>query len=189
MNGSSPMSGTKPSWKFIKSQIAHWDQKQLMGLIQDLYALNKANADFLNTRLLGGAGTSLEPYKNRIQQAVSPKEPWKQDVRLSEGRKAISEYRKAKGDAHGLLSLMIHYVRCGNDFTLEFGDIDEPFYDSMCSMVDQFCKLLIKQGDTKLAEQFVPQLEAEFQRIDGQIGWGYPDEVGDQLSDLKAHFG
>jgi hypothetical protein len=167
--------------------MAHWDKKQLIGLIQDLYALNKTNADFLNTRLLGG-DTSLEPYKRRIQQAVSPEEPWKQDVRLAEGRKAISEYRKAKGDAHGLLSLMIHYVRCGNDFTLEFGDIDEPFYNSMCSMVDQFCKLLIKQGDTKLVKKFVPQLEKEFQRIDGQIGWGYPDEVGGQLSDLSDAF-
>lgn len=178
---------TRPSWKSIKSEMAHWDKKQLIGLIQDLYALNKTNADFPNTRLLGG-DTSLEPYKRRIQQAVSPEEPWKQDVRLAEGRKAISEYRKAKGDAHGLLSLMIHYVRCGNDFTLEFGDIDEPFYNSMCSMVDQFCKLLIKQGDTKLVKKFVPQLEKEFQRIDGQIGWGYPDEVGDQMSDLSDAF-
>lgn len=179
---------TKPSWKSIKSQITHWDQKQLVGLIQDLYGLNKANVDFLNTRLLSGGDNSLEPYKKRIEHAVSPKEPWKQDVKLSEARRVISEYRKAKGDTHGLLSLMIHYVRCGNDFTLEFGDIDEPFYNSMCSMVDQFCKLLVKQGDAQLAQQFIPQLEEEFQRIDGQIGWGYPDEVGDQLADLQDHF-
>ena len=184
------MRSNKPSWKTVKTEIAYWDQKRLLGLVQDLYALNRTNADFLHARLLGGANddNALEPYKRRIQVAVCPKQPWKQDVRLSEGRKAISEYRKAIGDTHGLLTLMLHYVRCGNDFTLEFGDIDEPFYNSMCSMVDQFCKLLIKQGDTKLAQEFIPLLETEFQRIDGQMGWGYPDEVGDQLAELKDAF-
>jgi hypothetical protein len=180
----------KPTWKTVKTEIAYWDQKRLLGLVQDLYALNRTNADFLHARLLGSdEGDTLAPYKKRIQTAVCPKDPWKQDVRLSEGRKAIAEYRKAKGEPHGLLTLMIHYVSCGNDFTLEFGDIDEPFYSSMCSMVDQCCKLLIKEGDHDLAREFIPLLEAEFQRIDGQIGWGYPDEVGDQLLDLKDAFG
>lgn len=179
----------KPTWKTVKTEIAHWDQKRLLGLVQDLYGLNRTNADFLHARLLGGSdGHALEPYKKRIQTAVCPKEPWKQDVRLSEGRKAIAEYRKAIGDTHGLLELMIHYVSCGNDFTLEFGDIDEPFYNGMCSMVGQFCKLLIKEGDHDLAREFIPLLDAEFQRIDGQMGWGYPDEVGDQLADIKDAF-
>lgn len=183
------MSSTKPTWKTVKTEIAYWDQKRLLGLVQDLYGLSRTNADFLHARLLGGSdGHALEPYKRRIQAAVCPKEPWKQDVRLSEGRKAISKYRKAIGDTHGLLTLMLHYVHCGNDFTLEFGDIDEPFYNSMCSMVNQFRKLLIQHGDQGLANQFIPSLEAEFQRIDGQMGWGYPDEVGEQLMDLKDAF-
>lgn len=183
------MAASKPTWKTVKSEIAYWDQKRLLGLVQDLYGLNRTNADFLHARLLGSdEGDTLAPYKKRIQTAVCPKEPWKQDVRLSDARKAIADYRKAKGEPHGLLTLMIHYVRCGNDFTLEFGDIDEPFYNSMCSMVGQFCKLLIKEGDHDLVREFIPLLETEFQRIDGQIGWGYPDEVGDQLADIKDAF-
>jgi len=183
------MPTNKPTWKTVKTEIAYWDQKRLLGLVQDLYELNRMNADFLHARLLGSdEGDIMEPYKKRIQTAVCPKEPWKQDVRLSEGRKAIAEYRKAKGDTNGLLTLMLHYVRCGNDFTLEFGDIDEPFYSSMCSMVSQFCKLLIKDSDPNLAQQFIPLLEREFQRIDGKMGWGYPDELGDQLMDLKDAF-
>ena len=184
------MNTAKPTWKTVKSKIAHCDKAQLMVLIRDLYGLNKPNADFLHARLLGDANgaQSLEPYKRRIREAVSPEEPWKQYVSLSAGRKAISEYRKANGDARGLLELMLYYVRCGNDFTLEFGDIDEPFYNSMCSMVDQFCKLLIKQEDPNLANEFVAQLEVEFQRIDGRMGWGYADEIRDQLMGLKDAF-
>lgn len=93
------MSPTKPTWKTVKAKIAHWDKAQLTGLVRDLYGLNERNADFLHARLLGDANNaqSLEPYKRRIREAVSPEEPWKQDVRLSAGRKAISEYRKARG--------------------------------------------------------------------------------------------
>ena len=84
------MSPTKPTWKTVKTKIAHWDKAQLMGLVRDLYGLNKPNADFLHARLLGRANDaqSLEPYKRRIREAVSPKEPWKQDLHLSAGRKA-----------------------------------------------------------------------------------------------------
>ena len=42
---------------------------------------------------------------------------------------------------------MTYYVHCGNDFTLVFGDIDERFYDSMCSMVRQIKDMLVKQQD------------------------------------------
>lgn len=87
-----------------------------------------------------------------------------------------------------LLTLMVYYVQCGNDFTLEFGDINEAFYDSLCSMVDQIKKRLLSEGNTELAAEFLPMLEHEFQRIDGQMGWGYPDEVGEQIAELRAYF-
>ena len=184
------MSPTKPTWKTIKTKTAGLNKAQLIGLVQDLYGLNKTNADFLHARLSGAAkhAQSMEPYKQRIREAVSPEEPWKQDVRLSAGRRAISEYRKAKGDVRGLLELMLYYVRCGNDFTLEFGDIDGPFYNSMCSMMDRFSTLLIKHDDPNLASKFIAQLEVEYQRIEHRIGWGYPDEMRDQLMSLRDAF-
>lgn len=71
---------------------------------------------------------------------------------------------------------------------MEFGDIDEPFYNSLCSMVDQIKKRLLAEGSAELAGEFVPMLEHEFRRIDGEMGWGYPDEVGEQIAALRAHF-
>ncbi len=83
---------------------------------------------------------------------------------------------------------MICYVKCGNDFTLEFGDIDEGFYDSLCSMFSRVVQTLLKQQYQELFAEFLPSLEAEFQRVDSQVGWGYPDELSDCLSDLKDAF-
>jgi hypothetical protein len=184
------MAASKPSWKDIKQVISGWSDKQLVGLVQDLYRLSPENAAFLNVRLLQKTAPkgTLEPYKKRIRSAVSPKQPWKQDVRLSEGRKAISEFKKANGNVRDVLALMTYYVQCGNDFTLEFGDIDERFYDSMCSMVRQIIDRLLKEEDQKLADEFLPILENEFERINGQIGWGYPDEFGDHLKDLREAY-
>ncbi len=185
------MAASKPTWRDVKQAISHWSADQLRGLVQDLYRLNSVNADFLHARLLADtAGDQLlDPYKRRIREAICPEEPWHEDVRLSDARRAISDYKKAKGDVQNLLTLMVYYVQCGNDFTLEFGDIDEAFYNSLCSMVDQIKKRLLAEGSAELAAEFLPMLEQEFRRIDGEMGWGYPDEVGEQIAALRAHFG
>ncbi|MTJ04473.1 MAG: hypothetical protein FH759_07260 [Sediminimonas qiaohouensis] len=47
---------------------------------------------------------------------------------------------------------------------------------------------LLKQQDQALFAEFLPSLEAELERIDGQIGWGYPDELSDHLADLQDAF-
>lgn len=184
------MGTKKPTWRDVKSVLQDWEKDRLIGLIQDLHKLSGTNADFLHARLLDAdAAQSLAPYKKRIKQAISPAQPWKQDVQLREGRKAISDYKKARGDVRGVLTLMVYYIQCGNDFTLDFGDIDETFYNSLCSMLDQVKKQLISGNDQKLADDFIPVLEYEFQRIDGQMGWGYPDEFGEQVAELRERFG
>ena len=184
------MADEKQSWKDIKQAISGWSDKQLVGLVQDLYRLNSENAAFLNARLLRGKTTTstLTLYKKRICEAVSPSQPWKQELNLSEGRKAISEFKKANGNIHDTLMLMTYYVQCGNDFTLEFGDIDERFYESMCSMVRKIKDTLIKERDQSLADVIIALLETEFERIDGQLGWGYPDEFGEHIDELRDRF-
>jgi hypothetical protein len=107
---------------------------------------------------------------------------------LAEGRKAISDYKKANGDVSGALRLMVCYVQCGNDFTLEFGDIDKALYDSVPAMVEGVKKRLLTEADSALAREFLPLLEKEFERIDGQMGWGYRNELYDHIDELRARF-
>ena len=184
------MSSAKTSWKDIKPMLSGFSSPQLLGLVQDLYRLHAENASFMHARLLsdGTKKDHLTPYMTRIQLAISPKQPWKQDVKLADGRKAISEFKKANDDIRDTLTLMIYYVKCGNDFTLEFGDIDESFYDSLCSMFSSVVQTLLKQQDKELFTEFLPSLEADLDRVDGKIGWGYPDELSEYLADLKDAF-
>lgn len=184
------MSRTKKSWKDIKPVLSSFSSCQLLGLVQDLYRLNAENASFMHARFLSDdtKNDHLAPYQARIQRAICPKQPWKQDVKLAEGRKAISEFKKANGNIPDLLTLMIYYVKCGNDFTLEFGDIDEAYYDSLCSMFAKVVQILLAQNDRQLIADFLPVLETEFRRVDDKIGWGYPDELSDHLADLRDAF-
>src|SRR5580698_5335051 len=41
---------SQPTWTDLKAQLAGFDRKGLLGLIQDLYAANKHNRTFLHTR-------------------------------------------------------------------------------------------------------------------------------------------
>lgn len=184
------MSSAKKSWKDIKPELSGFSSLQLLGLIQDLYRLNAENVSFMHARFLSDDTKKghLAPYMTRIQRAISPKQPWKQDIKLAEGRKAISEFKKANGNIRDTLTLMIYYVKCGNDFTLEFGDIDEGFYDSLSSMFSSVVRTLMTQQDQELFAEFLPSLEAELDRVDDQIGWGYPDELSEYLADLKDAF-
>lgn len=180
------MSQTKLSWKDIKPVLAEFNTAQLRGLLKDLYQFSDENKAFFHSRFLSGQEENayLKPYKVRIQKAVCPKEPWKQDQQLSLGRKAVSEFKKANGNLRDTLTLMLYYVECGNDFTLAFGDIDEPFYSSMESMFSNIVKTLIKHKDEALAAEFMPKLEDQFRRVDGRMGWGYPDILRECLGSV-----
>lgn len=84
---------------------------------------------------------------------------------------------------------MTYYAQCENDFTLEFGCVDEKFYVSMRSMVHQIKKQLFKENNQGSANEILPLLAKEFERINGQMGWGYPDEFGEHVAVLRDAFG
>ncbi len=100
------------------------------------------------------------------------------------GKKAIADYFKATKDKIGQLELMVHYLETGNQFTVEFGDIDEQFYSSLESM---FGRIL-----TELKKQPVDVQEKYFSRIEDvvfstrNIGWGYYDQISDIFSEYES---
>ncbi|APS56887.1 hypothetical protein [Piscirickettsia salmonis] len=183
------MKQKKKTCKDLKAVLLEMDTTQLCGVLQDLYKFSSENKAFFHSRFLADQRNydHLMPYKARIRNAICPKEPWKYEVQLSIGRKAISEFKKANGNLRDTVSLMLYYVSCGNDFILEFGDIDERFYDSMGSMFARLVNTLVKHKDRALAAEFMPQLEREVKRV-AWTGWGYGDELAASLSDLQKVF-
>ena len=158
-------------WKDIKPILSKENKDGLLTLVKALYSLNKENKTFLETKY--SLVDPLEPYKEIIDDSINPDLMDRQTLSLAEGRKAISRYRKAVGDPVGIIELMIHYVECGNKFTLNYGDIDEQFYDSLMSMFDNILKQLVK-SDKTIVDKYLPRLRDIVNEVKG-IGWGYSD--------------
>lgn len=166
----------KPRWSTVKAAVSRLDEVALLELIRDLYGLSPGNQQFVEARL-GLQRDPLGPYKEIITECLYPDVFSKQPIQISKAKKAIGEYRKAVPDVPGELELMIHFVESGNRFTLEYGDIDEGFYDALLLMYDRAIKAL---KDLPVPQQpaFRDRLE-EIARSALGIGWGYGDGLCD----------
>jgi len=166
------------SWKDIKTVLSQKSMPELLQLIRDLYALRPEVKDFIHARFLTSKA-NVAPHKKTIHQSLSPDVIHGEDLDLARGRKAIIDYKKATNDPVGTLELMVHYVECGNQFTVDYGDIDEEFYESLDAMFTQVVKTLQKSDETTV-ERFLPRLKAVVRQAEG-IGWGYYDAISDTL--------
>jgi hypothetical protein len=170
----------KPTWSDVKRTLAGFDRSELLGIIGDLHRLSPANRDFLNARFSIGANPQ-KPYKKIIKESLYPEVMSKKPIRISPAKQAISAYAKAVGDAKGTAELMVYFVECGNQCTLDYGDIDEPFYDALISMYGRALDKVLE-----LPEEEQEPLRERLQRImesSSGIGWGYHDALCDLYED------
>lgn len=74
---------------------------------------------------------------------------------------------------------MLTYVESGVYCTNEFGDIDEPFYNSMESMYESALKYLVQED---LLHEFQNRAEDIVTKTSG-CGWGFHDGLNDLYHD------
>lgn len=166
-----------PSWSDVKESIASLDRSELMQLVAGLYRLSKGNRDFLHARFSIG-DDPIGPYKKGIEDCMFPDVFKNKPIQISRAKKAINEYSKALGDAKGEAELMTYFVECGNQFTVEFGDIDEGFYDALLRMYARAINKVLTLPEEKQHE-FRERLRTIMVTSDG-IGWGYHDGLCEQ---------
>jgi hypothetical protein len=175
-------------WSAIRQQLATWEKPALLTLLKDLYEVAAENRDFIHARSKTGerGGEVLEKYRSRIKEQFFPARG-DGKLKLGEARKAIRDYRKATGNLPGTAELLMTYVENGTRFTHEYGDIDERFYDSVESALDELAALL--RGEARgMYPQFRNRLARVEQMTDG-IGWGFHDFVGDVVAQLEEELG
>jgi len=175
-------------WSAVRQELATWQKPALLALVKDLYAVSAENRDFVHARSKAGGcgGEALEKYRGKIVKQFFPARGFGK-LKLGEARKAIRDYRKATGDIPGTAELLMTYVENGARFTHEYGDIDERFYRSVESALDELAALL--RGD---ARGMYPQVRDRLARVkqmtDG-IGWGFHDFVADVVWQLEEELG
>jgi hypothetical protein len=167
---------SRPTWLEVKAAVVKLDQKQLVKLVADLYRFSKENQAFLHARFAVG-DDPLGPYKKTINDCMYPDIYSKKPIQISKAKRAISSYSKAVGDPLGEAELMIFFVECGNNFTVNFGDIDEAFYDALNRMYRRAIDKVLSLPEEQRIE-FKDRLEAIMTSSSG-IGWGYHDMLSD----------
>lgn len=166
----------RPTWNDVKRAISDIDYKEQVKLIRDLYRLSNTNKDFMHARFEIG-DDPLSPYRDIIEDSLYPDVMYDKPIRISRAKRAVSEYSKAVGDALGEVELMVLFVECGNRFTVDFGDIDEDFYDSLLRMYARAINKILRLPKERQAE-FRDRLREIVDSSSG-IGWGYHDGLYD----------
>jgi hypothetical protein len=165
---------TLPSWKAVKAALQSFDRAGLLGLVQDLYALDKNNEAFLHARLDLGSD-KLGPYKAIISRWICPDLMRSQSVSISKAKKAIAYYKKAIGEPTGLAELSIYYCEEAISFLESCAFEDERYFAALIRLYDQAVKRVL---DLPVAERHAHAKRLGNLRSRARpVGWGIDDEL------------
>ena len=169
----------------LKKLLKNYDQKQLIQLVADLYKNNKDVQSYLSVQFLGEeAGTELfNEAKIKVGNEFFPAKGHGK-LRLSEAKKAISNFKKTTNNLLLTTELMLYYVEQGVGFTNTYGDIDERFYTSMETMYEKV--ITICNEEEEFIQIFKERLRDIVTDTDG-IGWGFHDQLSYLFSELDSY--
>ena len=126
----------RPSWENVKAELARFDRAALLALLQDLYAAAAGNRAFLHARF--GLGLDLlQPYKKMMDRWLWPDVFRGEAASVLKAKRAISDYRKASGDAEGVAELMVYYCEQAAGFCQDVAYQDAAYLDSLVRMFGQ----------------------------------------------------
>jgi hypothetical protein len=179
------------NWPQIRKQLRQKDPDQLIDLLKGLYDLSLGNKAFLRLQFSANHQDTefLEKCRQQVIEAIySPRRKYPDYPKFAQARKAINEYKKATGDIHGTVDILLTYVERGTAFTSDFGDIDEPFYERLETALSNVVDL-IKASPTRiqLYQNFRPRFLI-LRKEAGWMGWGYGDTVNEIVAELDALF-
>ena len=130
------------SIKELKFGLRKLSQEDLIDLIVDLYHKNKKVKEQLDYHFNPNEPELVAYYKQKVLEAFFPKRG--DTFYLKLGKQAISDFKKMKPSYNSLIDLMMYYVECGVELTLQYGDINEGFYSSLESVYEEVMKLISK---------------------------------------------
>ena len=172
----------QPTWSDVKTRLTDFDRAGLLALVQDLYAASKDNRAFLHARFSLG-DDALKPYKTTIERWLYPDVFRNQDISVAKAKKAISDYKKAVGQAEGLVELAVFYCEQATAFCKDYGLQDEGYFDATVRMFETALKTIAQLPETR-RQPFWSRLDA-VRRISHNFGY----YVGDDMDELLAGHG
>ena len=120
----------------LKKYFADFSKEEMVKEVAELSRTFSEVGEFYQFKLIeGGNAELLEKYKRIVEHEFFPSRGFGK-ARLSVARKGVMDFKRLSPDSHSIADIMIYYAEMGVKFTSEYGDIDEPFYNSMESMYE-----------------------------------------------------
>lgn len=162
----------------LKKELKKLDKNKLIDLISDLYKKNNSVKEFLDFYTNPNEKELFGKYRDNVFEAFYPKRGF--GLKLKDGKKAISDFKKFEPSSELLADLMLFYVETGVNFTNDFGDIDENFYSSLERM---YVEALTFMRNNDLLEKFADKAGKIVDET-SNIGWGFHDYLTDVYFDF-----
>lgn len=167
------MAPSKTNLTTLKQHLKQASKEELIDEISELFKTFKSVKEYYQLKLSPETEQYVgENYKQTIEHEFFPARGFGK-ARLSAARKAVNDYKKVCRDPAALVDMMLFYVEQGVKFTDAYGDIDEPFYNSMESMFESATKAIAKYGLQGVAKRRCRTIVQDT----SQTGWGFHDAL------------
>lgn len=179
---------TKISIPELKKQLKTYKADELVSIIVDNYKSSEDVKRYIHMMLEPESTENQlfdEAKKKMLHQFFPDRGHPK--LKLSEAKKAISEFGKLCNNHARTIDLMIYYVELGVGFTNSYGDIDEPFYYSMESMYQNAINKIRTDSGSGLYHLFRDRLKGIVRNTDG-IGWGFHDQLAGMFYEFAVDY-
>ncbi len=130
--------------KELTKYLASLTKQQLIGEIQKLYAAFPEVRARYEVELSEDTSAILKRYKDKIYEEYFPKRGYGK-ARSNISNKPITDYRKIANHPKDIIELLLFRTETMLKFTNAYGDIDEPFYNSLGSSYRIACELIQRE--------------------------------------------
>ena len=159
----------------LKKFLANLSEVELRGEITELFKLFPVVKEYYKVKLdPAGEKDIMEKYKKIIRDEFFPDRGFGK-LRYSVMKKALDDFRKLSRSPENIAELMISHTEYGVEFTNEYGDIDERFYNNIEGMYEKALQFGFKEN---LDQQYQDRFRKIMEAGDG-IGWGFSDGLCD----------
>lgn len=166
----------------IKKLLQSMTKAEIIEMVLELYSARKEAKEYLEYYACPDEKEKLEEYKSIIREEFYPKKRREPKTRFSVCRKAVVDFKILKPSAEALAELMVSYMEWAIQFTYDYGDMWEQYYDSVESNFDKTVKHLVANG---LWKKYDKRLQQCVKWSDGS-GYGFADAVASMYKEGKA---
>lgn len=167
--------------KSVKTELDRYlkalDRKELEAEVKKLYTKFSDVKKYYELEFSQDTTAVLNEFKAKLRKEYFPSRGFGK-ARNRESRKVITDFKKISIFTKDVIELLLYRVEMMIEFTKAYGDIDEPFYNSLDSSFDEACKLMAK-------EKLEPYFKSDCLRLikeSDDFGWGLYETLSDSYN-------